>query len=181
MSDIVVAKRYAKALFEVAREKGIIAQVEQELKSVVDAIQGSAELQQVLKHPKVGAAAKGELIRSAFSSHVSEPVLNTLLLLIERRRENILTVLHADYVQIASEALGQADAKVYTPIAITPEQEQEIAAEFSKITGKTVRVETIIDRSLIGGIKVRIGDRLYDGSLSGKLDRLHKSLKSQAL
>jgi F-type H+-transporting ATPase subunit delta len=102
-------------------------------------------------------------------------------LLIERRRDGILSVLLIDYVKIASEALGQADAKVYTPIAITPEQEREIAAEFSKITGKTVRVETIIDRSLIGGIKVRIGDRLYDGSLSGKLDRLHKSLKSQAL
>jgi F-type H+-transporting ATPase subunit delta len=56
------------------------------------------------------------------------------------------------------------------------EQSGQIASVFSKIVGKTVRVETILDPSLLGGLQVRIGDRLYDGSLSGKLQRMQKAL-----
>ena len=83
---------------------------------------------------------------------------------------------------IANEALGQANALVTTPLTLTAKESQEIAERFSIISGKKIQISSIVDPSLLGGLQVRIGDRLYDGSLSGKLARLEKSLEvSQAL
>lgn len=108
--------------------------------------------------------------------------MNTLQLLIERRREEALEAFVKAYVKIANDALGQANATVYTPVKLSEAELNDIAATFGKLTGKQIRVESVIDKSLLGGIQVRIGDRLYDGSLSGKLKRLERTLnQSQAL
>ncbi|MFD0695498.1 F0F1 ATP synthase subunit delta [Paenibacillus sp. GCM10027628] len=176
MSDIVVAKRYARALFEVAQAKGLIAQVEEELKSVASAIRDNADLQKFLNHPNIGTSVKTDLLKQIFEGKVSEPVWNTLLVLIDKGRQSIISALVSVYVKIANEALGQASATVYSAFALTEAQQAEIVSHFSKVTGKTIRATNVVEPKLLGGIQVRIGDRLYDGSLAGKLDRLSKAL-----
>ncbi|TXK75992.1 F0F1 ATP synthase subunit delta [Paenibacillus sp. N3.4] len=176
MSDIVVAKRYARALFEVARDKGIISQVEEELKSVASAIRDNADLQKFLNHPNIGISVKTDLLKQIFEGKVSEPVWNTLLVLIDKGRQSILSALVSDFVKVANEALGQANAIVYSAFVLTEAQQAEIASHFSKVTGKTIRITNEVEPKLLGGVQVRIGDRLYDGSLAGKLDRLSKAL-----
>ncbi|MFD2615501.1 F0F1 ATP synthase subunit delta [Paenibacillus gansuensis] len=180
--EALVAKRYAKALFELARDKGVIAQVENHLKIVVDTINSNKELDAFLKHPGVDSKAKFSVLQNAFGHELSGLVMDTLRLLISKGRETVLPELLKSYVTVAGEALGQADAVVSSMEPLTAEQSAEIAAKFGQITGKTIRIENVIDKSLLGGIQVRIGDRLYDGSLSGKLARLEQSLKqAQAL
>jgi F-type H+-transporting ATPase subunit delta len=174
--DLNVAKRYAKALFEVAQEKGIIAQVEAELAAVTGAFKNESDLQKVVQHPGIEIGAKKALLQQLFEGKVSDIVFNTLQLLIDRRREDIIGALQLYYVDIANASLGQANAIVYTPYELSEAETNGIKEQFASITGKTIRVETIIDKSLLGGIQVRIGDRLYDGSLSGKLQRLQKAL-----
>lgn len=181
-SDTIVAKRYAKALFAVAQEKSAIQQVEEDLRSIVEVIEGNADLKKLLLHPNVDASDKIKMLKGIFEGKVSEPVLSTLQLLVERRRESILRSLLDHYVSIADAALGQASATVYAPFALTEAESREIARQFGRLTGKKIRLESIVDPSLLGGIQVRIGDRLYDGSLSGKLARLQKTLnETQAL
>ena len=87
----------------------------------------------------------------------------------------------SDFTKVANEALGQASAIVYSAFVLSDAQQAEIASHFSKVTGKTIRVSSVVEPKLLGGVQVRIGDRLYDGSLSGKLARLEQSLKTQAL
>jgi F-type H+-transporting ATPase subunit delta len=176
-SETIVAKRYAKALFESAREKNTVAQVETDLQAIVQSIEDHVDLQKLLSHPNIDSSKKTELLTSLFQGKVSDTVLNTVCLLVQRRREGILSQLLMDYVKIANEALGQAKAVVSTPIALSSEELKHIAASFSQLTGKKIQVEQVIDPGLLGGIQVRIGDRLYDGSLSGKLQRLQASLK----
>jgi F-type H+-transporting ATPase subunit delta len=109
-------------------------------------------------------------------------VANTLQLLIEKGRETLVGAVYEDYVKIAGEALGQANATVTSALPLTVEEATNVKAQFEQMIGKKVRIENIVDPSLLGGLQVRIGDRLYDGSLSGKLARLEKSLKqAQAL
>lgn len=174
--DTTVAKRYAKALFEVAQSRGIVEQVEQDLQAAVDAVEASDDLRTLLLHPNIDTEAKVGMIRTVFEGKVADPVLQTLVLMIQRRRETLLSVLLDDYRRIANEALGRADAIVKTPFPLTEEQKAEIAESFGKLLGKTVRITHVLDKSLLGGMQVIIGDRLYDGSLAGKLDRLEKSL-----
>jgi F-type H+-transporting ATPase subunit delta len=176
-NETIVAKRYAKALFELAEEKNMVAQVGADLQAIVSAIQSNADLQKLLSHPNIDAKKKTELLRQLFQGKVLDAVLNTVSLLVERRRQNILAELSADFVKIANEALGQAKAIVSSPAALSADESQLIASRFSAITGKKIQVEQVIDPSLLGGIQVRIGDRVYDGSLSGKLQRLQASFK----
>lgn len=174
--DTNVAKRYARALFEVAREQNLIAQVEEELRSVLEAIRVNADFGKLLQHPNIATAAKIDMLKNVFGGRLSDTVFHTLCLLIENRREDVLSYVLDDYVAIANEALGQASAIVTTPSPLSDKEKEEITERFGKLTGKKIRVENVINASLIGGMQVQIGDRLYDGSLAGKLARLEKSL-----
>lgn len=174
--ETIVAKRYAKALFEVARERGKIADVEQELQAIEQALSGNPDYLKLLEHPNIDASVKASMLKQVFEGKLSEELLNTLQLLVQRGRESILGDLVSFYSQIANDALGQAQAKVYTPAVLTEQESEQIAATFGQLTGKKIRIETIVDPSLLGGLQVRIGDRLYDGSLSGKLQRMEKAL-----
>lgn len=176
-NDTIVAKRYARALFDLAKSHNQVAQVEEDLKAVVGSIQGNPDLEKLLNHPNIDATKKTKLLSTLFQGKVADMVLNTLCLLVERRRDAILTDLLNDYVKIANESLGQAVAVVSAPLALSSAESQQIVARFSQLTGKKIQVQHVIDPSLLGGIQVRIGDRLYDGSLSGKLQRLQKSLQ----
>jgi F-type H+-transporting ATPase subunit delta len=176
MSDTVVAKRYAKALLEVAQSQNIVTAVEEDLRAVVQAIRDNGEFANLLSHPNVDTSVKVSMLKNVFEGKVSDAVLRTVTLLVERRRESLLPVLLLDYVRIVGEELGLAAAIVTTPAPLTQEEASSISEQFGKLTGKTIRVENVIDPSLLGGLTVRIGDRLYDGSLSGKLNRLQKTL-----
>jgi F-type H+-transporting ATPase subunit delta len=175
--ETIVAKRYAKALFEVALGQGSVAQVEEELKGILQVIRENADYGKLLEHPNISTDAKLGLLKQAFEGKVSVAVLNTLQLLVERRRESVLSDLVDSYVKIANESLGQANAMVYSAHSLTADESQQISDRFGQLTGKRIRIANVVDSSLLGGIQVRIGDRLYDGSLSGKLKRLEQALK----
>jgi len=177
----VIAKRYATALFEVAKQENNVSAVEEELKSVVAALNADPAIQRFLGFPNIAAAKKIELLKNALAGKVSQPVLNTLDLLVERGRQDAIAQVSEAYSRIAGEALMQADATVYTAKPLSEVELAKVEAQFGAIVGKRIRATQVEDPSLLGGVKVRIGDRLYDGSLSGKLARLEKALQSQAL
>jgi F-type H+-transporting ATPase subunit delta len=180
--DTIVAKRYAKALFELAQGQNQIALVEEELKQVVGIIHDNVDFEKLLTHPNIDTSQKIVFLKQLFDGKVLDMVLSTICLLVERGREELFSALLEDFILIANEALGQAQAIVTTPLALTEAEANDIAARFSVVSCKKIRISSIVDPTLLGGLTVRIGDRLYDGSLSGKLERLEKSLQvSQAL
>jgi len=180
MTGGVVAKRYALALFQIAKEKQSIDQFEEELRVVKQVFVDNSELLQVLSHPKVSLDNKKALIKEAFSSLTTE-ILNTLFLLVERHRIEIVTELADRFVELANEEQGTQDAKVYSVRPLKDEELKALSDVFAKKIGKqSLRLENIIDKSLIGGIKIRIGNRIYDGSVSGKLERIERQLVAKS-
>jgi len=180
MSDLVVAKRYAKALHASAEESGSVEQTGEQLRAVLDVYNQEPDLRVIMSHPGIAADAKLDLIKRAFGDGLSELVISTLKLLIERGRFSVLPALYQAYTAIADERSGRARAIVYSAYELSEADNQAIAAQFGKLTGKTITVENVVDKSLIGGIRVRIGDRLYEGSVAGKLEQLRKQLKQNA-
>ncbi|XEC95317.1 F0F1 ATP synthase subunit delta [Paenibacillus tarimensis] len=178
--EAVVAKRYAKALFELAQQAGAVTDVEDQLKLIVQAVESDADVAKFLNSPNVAADKKITLVKQVFAERVSVLVMNTVELLISRGRVEIADAVYEAYKKVAGEALGQADATVYTAQELTEDELAKIGQQFGALLGKKIRVKQIAEPALIGGIQVRIGDRLYDGSLSGKLARLERSLKLQA-
>ncbi|MBB6732994.1 F0F1 ATP synthase subunit delta [Cohnella zeiphila] len=176
----VVAKRYAKALFELAREQGKVSETEEQLQSIVTAIGQLPEFRAFLSAPNIQPNAKVEAVNKAFAGAMLPFVLHTVGLLIERGRQGELDAVLEAYLQVAGEALGRADAQVTSAKPLAAGEKERLAAKFSELLGKTVRVHDTVDSSLLGGLTVRIGDTLYDGSLRGKLERMDKALQTSA-
>lgn len=180
MSDYVVAKRYARALFEVAQEAGSVESTAEQLRIVAELWEQAKDFRSFMSHPGVPNASKMELVKQATGSDLSELVSHTLELLIERGRFSIVPALYQTFVAISDEQFGRAKALVYSAYELTEADRKAVAEHFGKLTGKQLSIENQIDKSLIGGIRVRIGDRLYDGSVAGKLEQLHNQLKQNA-
>lgn len=170
-----VAKRYARAMFEVASAQGAVDRVEEELFALAQTITSSPQLGQWLAHPHVTGEQKKEAFRPVLSK-VMEITGNLLFLLIDRHRESELPAIAAAYKQLADEARGTADAEVTTATPMAEEDQKRLAAVFEKILGKKVRIIHQVDPEILGGVIVRIGDRLYDGSLKTKLHHFQRKL-----
>lgn len=175
----VVAKRYAKALYSAAVEKGNTLEVEEQLKTVVEVLHYDEEVKRFIHTPRISQSDKLKVLRTVLQDKLSDVVFNIVEMLVERGRTDIFADLLEAYVKIEGDALGIGDATVYSTYVLSPEEQDNVAKEFSELTNRKIRVTNLIDKSLLGGLKVVIGDTLYDGSLSGKLTRLEKSFNEK--
>jgi len=178
MSNSMVAKRYALALLNIAKETNSLGVIEEELRVVKEVVQYNPELKAILNSSKLSLEKKKEIIKTAFAS-VNVNVLNTLLILIDRHREDQIIDLADEFLELANEEMGVAEAEVFSTRALTDAEREAISSVFAaKIGKKSLKIENIVDSNLLGGIRLRIGNRIYDGSLRGKLDRLERKLLS---
>jgi F-type H+-transporting ATPase subunit delta len=176
MSNSTVAKRYALALFQLSKENNLLDQMEEELRVVKQVITNSSDLNAVLKSPKVTIDKKKEIVKDSFSK-INPFVLNTLMILIDRHREEYITEVADHFVGLANEERGIAEALVYSVRQLTDAEKEALSVSFAaKVGKKSLRIENIVDTDLLGGLKLRIGNRIFDGSLRGKLDRLERKL-----
>lgn len=176
MSKDIAAGRYALALFQLVNEKGQLEQVEEDLRVVKQVFTENNQLQTVLQHPKVSVEKKKAILKEAFAS-MSTYVLNTLMLLLDRHRASIIDEVANTFIRLAHEERGVAEATVYSVRSLSNDEQTAISAVFSKKIGKqSLKIENVIDHRLIGGVKIRIGNRIFDGSVNGKLERLERQL-----
>jgi F-type H+-transporting ATPase subunit delta len=174
----MVAKRYALALFQIAKEQQLLGVVEEELRVVKEVFVYNTDLKALLKSSKLTIDKKKEILTTAFTS-VNPYVLNTLMILIDRHREDEIIEVANQFLELSNEEKGIADAQVISTRELTDAEREAISATFgAKVGKKSLRIENIVDSELLGGVKLRIGNRIYDGSLRGKLDRLERKLLS---
>ncbi|MCF6093223.1 F0F1 ATP synthase subunit delta [Microaerobacter geothermalis] len=173
-----VAKRYARALFEVAEQKGKLEEVEKDLTAMLGVLNEHPDLRKLLAHPGLHAEEKKEQMKLIFSGKWTEETENFIFLLIDRRREQVLEQVVEEYTKLANQGRGIADAIVTTAQPLSKEDENEIAQRFGKVLSKQLRITNVVDKNILGGIVVRIGDRVYDGSIAGKLKRFKQQLQN---
>lgn len=176
MSNSTVAKRYGLALFELANKEGLLDQFEEELRVVKEVFDTEAELLVVLKSPRITIEEKREILKTSFAS-VQPNILNTLMILIERKRESDVSDVASYFIELANDAKGIAEADAYSVRPLTEEEKATLSTIFAKkVAKKSLRINNIIDPELLGGLKIRIGNRIFDGSVRGKVERLEKHL-----
>jgi F-type H+-transporting ATPase subunit delta len=176
MKDTRVAKRYAAALFAVASRDGILDAVEQDLTLVERFIAEVPYLRAVLLQPLVSEDRKVKVATDAFGDRTTGTTLNFIKLLIRKRREDLIDDVIRNFRILAMEKANLVDAEVSTAVPLSPSQEKKLTASLQKLTGKTVRVHAVVDGSILGGVVVRLGDTIIDGSVRGRLERLREHL-----
>lgn len=179
-----VAGRYAAALYDIAEEKGlpkgksVVDKIEGELKAIEAILKENADLQKLLYHPQITPADKKELLRKLFEGKISDVTGNFLALLVDRRREIYFEAIVAEFVALANAGRNIIAASVATAVELDDKEKGELNKILAKLTGKEVRTSYTVDQSLIGGVTVRMGDKIIDGSVRTRLATLKERLKA---
>ncbi len=179
MIDGSIARRYAKALLELAREDGALDRVEADLAGFVKAAEG--DLGVVLSNPVFTGAERravldAVLARSGFHAYT----LNFLRLVLDKNRMDCLVDIHREYRALADTEAGRVRATVSTAFALDAEMAAAVQASLEAATGKDVVITTRVDPSLLGGMVAQVGGRVFDASLRTRLDLLQLSLAAPA-
>lgn len=173
-----VSARYAQALFDLASDNGQIANVDADLKSLKAMIADSADLRTLLASPAFDPEAKGKgLAGIADAAGFHALTKKFLAFLAHQRRANALGGVITSYEALSAAHRGVVSAQVTSAVPLTAAQTKGVAAALRQSLGKDPEIETRVDPAILGGLKVRVGSRLYDASLKSKLDSLKFALK----
>lgn len=179
MSDTLVARRYAQALYEQAEEAGLGEQVAEDMRVVQDSLDASRELRQLFLSPIIPRQRKQAAVRKLFTGKVDEQVVRLIELMISKGREAMLPAVVAAYGRLRDERLGRVDARVRTAMQLGPEQTQELKEALAGVTGRDVVLHIEVDPDLISGLVVRVGDKVYDGSAQHHLENLREQFAAR--
>jgi F-type H+-transporting ATPase subunit delta len=174
------ARRYAEAAFEVAQRDGTVEMWRSELDAAGE-IAADDQVGRMLGNPAVALETRIEMAESIFGKTVSKPVLNLIGLMLRRGRIEQLPRVAAEYRRLDNARQGITLATATSAAPLSPDEVQALTARMEQLTGGRVELDLRTDPSLLGGLVVRIGDRLIDGSVRGRLERLRNQLVSGAL
>lgn len=170
--DSRIVRRYAAALFSTAQAEGVVDLVESDLGLITYSFESIHSLEDAIVSPLIPSAKKCEVIKSIFKDKVHEITLFYLYLLIDNRREGVIKETEAEFIRLANEARGIAAAYVTSAVELTEDERIRLREKLSAHTGSRVDISIEIDPSIIGGLVVRIGDTIMDGSIAGHLEKL---------
>jgi F-type H+-transporting ATPase subunit delta len=177
VANETVARRYATAVFSLAKERNAIDAVGRDLHMALSTIESDPVIDRFYRSPVVDRGEKQKLFEKSFAA-LDDIALHTTLLLIKKRREALLAPIVAAYDLMAQAERGAAPLTIRTATPIAKPDLDAMVARLSKLYGKTFDVTVIVDPALIGGIRIALGDRVIDGTISGRLDGIARLLST---
>jgi F-type H+-transporting ATPase subunit delta len=179
LNENSIARRYARAVFDLAVEAQQFEEVGRELARVRAALEADPSLLEVLRDPRITREERqgvaGALIEALGTGSI---VANTLRLMADRARLAEVPALEQVYRQLADERAGRVRAQVVSARPLTEDDARHIAQLLERVTRRNVILERRVDPGLLGGVVARVGSRVYDGSLRNQFERLEKQLKA---
>lgn len=181
MRDTTVARSYAEALFDLGERHGAHDDMAQGLAAMSALLESDPRIRGFLETPKLSVEDKRAALRSALSGRVSPMFLNFVLVVLRKRRQRLLHEIGDAYRVLLDEKLGRLHVDVQLAHEADAELERQIVDELTRIFGRTVIPTFSVDPSLMGGILVRAGDQVLDGSLKHRLISLRHQLHEAML
>jgi len=131
----------------------------------------------MLHHPLIAQDRKKELLAQVFGGEIQSDVQNFLFLLVEKDRASIIPNVAREFARLVDEYRRVADAEVVSAVPLTSEQTAAILQQLQASTGYTIRLQTRVDETIVGGLVIRVGDKLMDGSVATRLQTMREGLK----
>ncbi len=174
----LVTKTYADALFQLAVEENRVDDLYSEVTDLIDILDKNPDLARIMGHPSVDKNEKIEAIKNIFTGRVSKELCGLLHQIVVNNRYDEIDGILACFVDMVKEYKKTGVAFVTTPSALTDAQKQRVEKKLLDTTDYVnMEMNYDVDESLIGGMKIRIGDRVVDSSVSTKLNELAKELR----
>ncbi len=177
MISSTIAKRYARAFFEIAGEEKRYEEYYRELGRFSAVLRENKSLEEFLANPIFAQPDKKAVVESVLEKiRISPLTANFLKLLADKRRIEILPDIEHCYRELMDNALKKARVTVKTALPLSGELSRRLQSGLEELTGKEVEMTVLEEPSLIGGIVVRVGDTLYDGSIRAQLNNIRNLL-----
>jgi F-type H+-transporting ATPase subunit delta len=174
-----IARVYAEALFGVAKEKGKLDAIREQLGQFADALADNREMQLFFFSPYFSSAEKGDGLEKAISG--AEPELvNFLELLIEKHRMPVIFRMRRQFDSLWAKENKRLGVTVTSAVELDPEVAERIGSEIEEQTGNEVELESRVDPDILGGLVVQVGNMVLDTSIRNRLDKLRKSVATAA-
>lgn len=181
MSQRTVTRRYAAALYEEAGEEGVLGEVDDDVLMLRRSLESNRELARFFESPVIPQEKKDTIVRELLEGRVEDLTVRFLRLLVRKDRESLTKEILDQYQSLRDEQRGIVDAEATVAHPLADEDRGALIEVLEEKTGKDVRLHVEEDPDLIGGLVVRIGDRVFDGSVRSQLGALRDRLHNAAL
>ena len=173
----LVSKVYGDAYVSVVSEKNNLIDALEEIKSVKNIFAENNEIMRLLDSPKMDDEEKIDFVKGIFENHISADSLGFLLTIIEKKRQAELLSILEYVIDCIKELLLIGKATITTALPLDDAKKDKIVDELLKSSHyKSLEAEYVVDESIIGGIVIRIGDRVVDSSVKTRIDKMRKML-----
>jgi F-type H+-transporting ATPase subunit delta len=173
-----IARRYAKSLMKLCENyRYNYDDAGNSIENLIEILKANEELMSALKSPIVTKEKKIDIFSKVFQVlEMSEGLQKFVEYLIANRREDILENIYFSFSEMVDKKLGRAKAKVKSVVSLSTKEEKEIKQFLEKALGKTIEIESDIDKDIIGGLWIQVGDIIFDGSVRGFLSHLKEKV-----
>ena len=172
----VVASRYAEALFQVGEEENLTDKLYQELSEIVNLIEINQDLFSILKSPVISKKEKINIIDYVFENKININVKNFLKILVERNRISSIKDIASSYKELLNEKNNILEGIAITAIPMKKEEIKKLEEKLSQKYNKNVTLENKVDKSILGGVLVRLGNEEIDGTVKTRLSKVKEQL-----
>lgn len=173
----LVSKTYGEALFEIAVEEQKARELMQEVQGILDILDANPEFDGLMKHPGISKQEKMQVVSEVFRGKTSQELSNFLEIVVSKERYGDIRAVFQYFIDRVKEVEKIGVAYVTTPMELGDSQKEKVQQRLLETSGyKTMEMHYSVDASLIGGMVIRIGDRVVDSSIRSKLDELTKQL-----
>lgn len=179
MVSTIIAQRYAKALLESALAEGVEDRLAGEASALAEALGDDRDVRRFLTEPLSSADDKLGVLLSAFPEPPHQLLKSFLRTVMENRRERFLAQMLKEFMKLMRDNRGEVSAQITTAYQLDPKQRELIEKQLSKSLNRTIELIPMVDRQIVGGAILNMGDTVYDGSLRNSLKRLEESLKKE--
>lgn len=170
-----IARRYAGAMFELARKQNTIDRTLDEVKQIAELFR-QRKLAYLLREPKIPVQRKETALRQALASKVLPTSLNLALLIVQRELVDVMPNIATEFEKLVLDYRNQAIAEVTTAAQLDDAQKAIVKKALEHKTGKSIIMQTRVDPSILGGVVARVGDEIIDGSVRNRLHILQQQL-----
>jgi len=174
-----IARVYADALFEVAKEHKELDEIHDQLGQFAEALNASRDMRTFFFSPYFSSTEKREAIRDAVSD-ASEEFVNFLELLAEKHRMPALFRIRRRFDELWDEANQRLEVTLTSAVELDPSVVESVGAEIERKTGKTIELRSEVDESIIGGLVLQVGNRVLDASIRNRLEKLRREVAQAA-
>jgi F-type H+-transporting ATPase subunit delta len=165
-------KRYALAIYEIAEKKGKVDEYLKDLKEICDLFDDNKEFYEIIKHPKINTARKKQIFTDLLKGKIDEELFSFMIVLIDKNRILHLREKLDQMEKIDLERRNIVKGMVKTAIPILSEELEKLKVIFEKKYEKTIRFDTVVDKSILGGVYVKVGNEVIDGTIKSKIEEM---------